>query len=206
MQSLCINNTVIISSGVIVYISGLSGAIAWGFGGLTCKPPFWRSTSSCIGCHFWFGSLKGMMPLLYSQWVSLFGWLGALCIREADYFVLHSNMGVTYPFHSPHFVWPCLPWPSSVSGCIPLWVHYLPASMGIDVIPSALHTCSFQNLQPNHFTCGLHPSLVDALIDVQSRSCNFSFFHPREAFLVGHWVTTLPLFSRGILFNHLWQR
>ena len=33
------------------------------------------------------------------------------------------------------FGWPCLPWPSSVSGNIPLLVHYLPVSMGIDVIP-----------------------------------------------------------------------
>ena len=47
-------------------------------------------------------------------------------------------MGVTYPFHSPLVsVWPCPLWPSSVIGCIPLGVHYLPASMGIDVIPSA---------------------------------------------------------------------
>ena len=29
-------------------------------------------------------------------------------------------------------------------------------------------------------------------------SCNFPFFHPREALLVGHWVTALPSFSCGI--------
>ena len=157
--------------------------------------------SSCVGCHFWFGSLKGMMLLLYSWWVSLFGWLGAFCIRETDHFILHSDMGATYLLHSPYFVWPCLPCPSSVSGCIPLWVHYPPASMGIDIIPSAWHMCSFQNLQPNHFTCGLHPSSVDDLVDVHGRSCNFPFFHPREAFLVGCWVTTLPLFSCGVPFS-----
>ena len=68
-------------------------------------------------------------------------------------------MGVTYLFHSPHFIWPCLLWPSSVIGCIPLWVHYLPASMDIDVIPSALCMCSFQSLQPNHITVVFtHPS------------------------------------------------
>ena len=37
-----------------------------------------------------------------------FRWVGAFCIREADYCVLLSNTGVTYPFHSPLFVWPCL--------------------------------------------------------------------------------------------------
>ena len=88
------------------------------------------------------------MPLLYNQCGYLFRWVGAFPIREADHFILHSDMGITYPFHSPHFVWPCLLWPSSVIGHIPLWVHYWPVSMGIDIIPSALHMCSFQSLQP----------------------------------------------------------
>ena len=148
-----------------------------------------------------FGSLKGMMPLLYNLCGYCFRWVGAFCIREADYFILHSDMGVTYLFHSPHFVWPCLPWPSLVIGHILLWVHYLPASMGIDIIPSALHTCSFQSLQPHHLTCGLHPSLMDALVYIHGISCNFPFFHPREALLVSHRVTALPFFSCGILFS-----
>ena len=45
--------------------------------------------------------LEGMMPPLYRQWGSLVMWVGAFCIREADYPVLLSGMGVTYPFHSP---------------------------------------------------------------------------------------------------------
>ena len=139
------------------------------------------------------------MSPLYRQWGSLFMWVGAFCIRKADYFVLPSNMGVTYPFHSPHFVWSCLPWPNSVIGCIPLGVHYPPASTGIDVIPSALCMCSFWSLQPNHVTCGLHPSLVDAPADIHGRNPNFPFFHSREALLVGCWVTTLPLSSCGVL-------
>ena len=72
--------------------------------------------------------------------------------------------------------------------------------MGINIVPSALHTCSFQGLQPHHVTCGLYLSSQDALVDVHGRSCNFPFFHPREALLVGHWVTALPLSSCGILF------
>ena len=98
------------------------------------------------------------------------------------------------------FVWPCLPWPSSISVCNCCGVHYLPTSMGIDIIPSTLHTCSFQGLQPHHFTWGLHPSSVDVPVDVHGRSCNFLFFHPREALLVGGWVTALPLFSCGVHF------
>ena len=64
---------------------------------------------------------------------------------------------------------------------------------------SALHMCSSEGLQPKHFTCGLHLSSVDALVDVHDPSHNFPFFHPWEAFLVGHWVTTLPFCSCGII-------
>ena len=42
---------------------------------------------------------------------------------------------------------------------------------------------------------------MDALVDVHGVSHNFPFFHPREALLVGHQVTTLPFFSCGILFS-----
>ena len=87
-----------------------------------------------------------------------------------------------------------------MSGHIHCGVHYLLSSVCIDVIPSALHTCSFQGLQPHHVTYGLHPSSVDALVDIHGRSCNFPFIHPREALLVGPWATTLPLFSCGINF------
>ena len=110
-------------------------------------------------------------------------------------------MGVTYPFHSPLCsVWSCLPWPSSMSGHICHGVHYLPASIGIDVVPSALCMYSFQGLQPHRIIWSLHLSSVDALVDIHSRSHNFPFFHTREALLVGHWVTALPLFSCSIHF------
>ena len=65
--------------------------------------------------------------------------------------------------------------------------------------PSALRTCSSGVQQPNHLTCGLHPSSVDAPVDVHDPSCNFPFFHPWEALLVGRWVTTLPFCSCGII-------
>ena len=50
------------------------------------------------------------------------------------------------------------------------------------------------------FTCGLHPSSVDAPVDIHGRSCNFPFICPREALLVGCQVTALPLFSCDIHF------
>ena len=116
-------------------------------------------------------------------------------------------MGATYPFDSPSFcfVWSCLLWPSSMSSCIHCRVHYPPASMGIDIIPSTLCTCSLWGLWPHHITWGIHPSSVDAPVNIQGRSCNFPFFHPREALLIGHWVTALPLFSCGILFLSPWE-
>ena len=86
-----------------------------------------------------------------------------------------------------------------ISG-ITIGVHYPPTSVGIDIIPFALCTFAFQSLQPNHVTCGLHPSLVDASVDVHRRSHNFPFFNLREALLVGHWATALLLSSCGILF------
>ena len=131
------------------------------------------------------------------------GKVGAFHIRVAGLFALHSNMGVINPFHSSHYVftWSCLPLPSSVSGSIPLPVHYPPASMVYRCHPSALHMCSFHGLQPNHFTCGLQPSSVDAPVDVHGPSHNFPFFHPREASLVGHWVTAFPSFSCSTLLS-----
>ena len=67
--------------------------------------------------------------------------------------------------------------------------------------PSALCMCSSRGLQPNHLTCGLHLSSVDALVDIHDPSHNFPFFHPWEAFLVGHHVTALPSCSCGIIFS-----
>ena len=170
---------------------------------------FWGSTYNPLlkgACPHALAVISGSVAYMvqcHSSTISVgtSGKVGAFCIRVAGQLAYHSNTGVICPFHSPHyvFVWPCLPWPSSVSGSIPLPVHYLPASTSYRCPPSALHMCSFQGLQPSHFTCGFHPSSVDALVDVHGPSHNFPFVHPREALLVGHWVTTLPSFSCGVL-------
>ena len=59
--------------------------------------------------------------------------------------------------------------------------------------------CSSGVQQPNHLTCGLHPSSVDAPVDIHDPSRNFPFFHPWEALLVGHQVSALPFCSCGII-------
>ena len=50
-----------------------------------------------------------MKPQLYRWQGSLFRWVGAFCVREVDYIVVLPDIGVTYPFHSPHF---CLALPT----------------------------------------------------------------------------------------------
>ena len=114
---------------------------------------------------------------------------------------LNSNMPVTCLFHSPHFIYLALPAMTQFSE----WQHssssLLSASInGYRCCPSSLHMCSFRGLQPNHFTCGVHPSSVDAPVDIHDPSCNFPSFHPREALLVGRRVTALPSLSCGVLF------
>ena len=89
--------------------------------------------------------------------------------------------------------------PSSVSSCVGHGVHCPMASMDSDVIPSAKCTCSFQCLHPLYITWSLHPSSVDALVDVHGRSCNFPLIYTREVLLSRHWVTTQPLLSCGII-------
>ena len=166
--------------GVIIW--GLFNPVGWvmPWGLSNCYPIFsLMSTSSCAlavdssflaSSNFLSSSMEGMKPPLYGWQGSLFWWVGVFCIREVDRHC-HSSWCRGYlPISLPPFVWPCQLWPSSVSGCIQHGVHYLPASMDIDIIPSALHMCSFWGLQPHHLTCGLYPSSVDALVDIHGRS------------------------------------
>ena len=141
---------------------------------------------------------EGINPS-FSQWLgSLFVWMGVLCIRKEDasLSILLTWRG-TYPLHPPF--WSCKLWPSSMSSCVSHGVHNPMTSMGSDVIPSAKHVHSFQCLQPLHITWSLHPSSVDAPVDVHGRSYNFPLIHPREVLLAGHWMTAAPLLSCGLV-------
>ena len=136
------------------------------------------------------------MPLLYNWYGYLFRWVGAFCVREADNFVLHSDMGVTYPFHFPSILFglACHD-PVSVIGHIPLWVHYPPAVNGYRHRPSALCMCSFQSMLPYHLTCGLHLSSVDTPVDVHMYKPQLPIFPPQGSFTGRSCqVTALPFF------------
>ena len=73
-------------------------------------------------------SLEGMEPPLYRQQGSLFRWVGAFCIREVDHIVILPDMGVTYPFHSPHF---CLVLPTVTQFCD--WLHCFWGSLSASI-------------------------------------------------------------------------
>ena len=91
-----------------------------------------------------------------------------------------------------------LPWLISVSSHGGHPVHYLMASTGWDVYPSAKSTWSCRHPLPLHITRRLHPSSVDGLADVHGRNYSFPLIYPREVFLVWHWVIARPLSSCGV--------
>ena len=150
-------------------------------------------------CHFGLAALKGIMPSLHNQ-CRYFSVGRSIPHQSGRPMALHPDIWTTCLLHFPHFIWLALPaltqfseWQYSSFGSLSASVN------GYRRHPSALHTCSSGGLQPNHSTCGLHPSSVDTPVEVHDPSCNFPFFHPRESLLVGHRVTTLPFFSGGIL-------
>ena len=143
---------------------------------------------------------KGIVPTLHNQCRYL--WVGRSILHQGSRpMALTSDIWITCPSHSPHFIYLALPAVTQFSE----WQHSSSGSLSASINgyrhgPSALCMFSFRGLQPNHFTCGLHTSSVDTLVDIHDPSHNFPFFHPREALLVGHWVTALPSLSCGILF------
>ena len=83
--------------------------------------------------------MEGIKPPLYRWQGSLFWSVGVFHIREVNRHCHSSWHGSYLPISLPPCsVWPCLLWPSSMSGCIHYGVHYLPESMGIEIIPSTL--------------------------------------------------------------------
>ena len=158
-----------------------------------------RSMTSCSVVSS-LAALKGIVPTFHNQCRYLS--VGRSIPRAGSRpMALNSNMQVTCPFHFPHFIYLALPAMTQFSE----WQHSSSSSLSASVNgyrhrPSALHMCSFGGLQPNHFTCGLHLSSVDTPVDVHDPSCNFLYFHPGEALLVGCQVTALPSLSYGILF------
>ena len=193
--------TVTISSKYVYQLSICNDSQKWGISQGSIYTPLFllrKMTSCSLICSL--AALKGIVPTLHNWCMYLLMGRNILH-RGSRPMALHSDMQVTCPFHSPHFIYLALPAMTQFSE----WQHSsfssLPASInGYRHHPSALHTCSSRGLQPNHFTCGHHLFSVDAPVDIHDPSHNFPFFHPREALLVGCRVTTLPSLSCGILF------
>ena len=147
----------------------------------------------------WFFLRYNTTPLQSGRYL----WIGGSILHQSGK-LLHPSLwhGSYLPVSLPPYFYLALPALTQFSE----WQHSSLGSLSASINwyrcrPSALHMCSFWGPQPNHFTFGLHLSSVDTLVDTHGLSCNFLFFHPREALLVGCCVTTLPSFSCGIFFS-----
>ena len=129
---------------------------------------------------------------------SSIGWEYSACQGRGCWFIKKPDTEGYLPITPPPF-WSCKPWLSSMSSCVSWEVHYLMASIGSDVIPSAKCIWYGRCSHLLHITWSLHPSSVDALVDIHSRSHNFLLIHPREVLLPGCWVTTQPPCSHGVI-------
>ena len=142
-----------------------------------------------------------MKPPLYRWQGSLFWWVEVFCmraVRQALSFLL--TLGVLTHFTSPSF---CLALPTMTQ--FHEWSHSLWGSLSASINRHwccslcLLHMFFLRSAAASHFLRS-SPVFCDAPVDIHGWSHNFPFIHPREALLVGHWVTTLPLFSCGIHF------
>ena len=145
---------------------------------------------------------EGIKPPFCWQWGSLVNMEGVLHIRVEDAGSLKNlTWRGTYPLHCPLIVL------QTMTG----FHEQLCLSLGplSDGIYRQLHHSLSQmymicpTFMPTSCSHNLHPSLVDALVDIHGRSCNFPLIHPREVLLAGHWVTTQPLFSCGVILPSL---
>ena len=75
-----------------------------------------------------------------------------------------------------------------------IWCHL----WAEDVYHSAKCMQSCRHPLPQHITLSLHPSTVDAPVDINGRSHSFPLIHPREVILAWCWVITRPLSSCGV--------
>ena len=122
--------------------------------------------------------------------------MGVFCIKVGDDKSSKTWHRGCIPITYPQII--LLPWLSSVSRHGGHPVHYLMASLGWDIYPSAKCTQSCRLSCPLHTTWSLHLSSVDNLADIHRRSSSFPLIHPREVFLAWCWVIARPLSSHGV--------
>ena len=129
---------------------------------------------------------------------SLSEWVGVFHIEVNDD---ESSENLTWmdahPFHTPF--WSCchdsVLWVVMAVIQSAIWWHLWAGN----VYPSTKHMWSCRHPLPLHATWSLHPSVVDALVDVHGRSHSFPLIHPREVFLTQCWVIARPLSFCGIV-------
>ena len=171
---------------------------------LLATPHFCLGMPSCLHLvglvQSWFlvilcGWVEGMESPL-CQWLgSLCDWVGVFSIKvDDDRSSKYLNGGVHTHFIPPVVL---LLWLSSMSSCGGHSVCHPMTSMGWDVYPSAKCTWSCRHPHPLHITWSLHPSSVDAPVDIHRRSHSFPLIHPREVFLAWCWVDIRPPSSHG---------
>ena len=145
-------------------------------------------------------ALKGIVPTLHNRCRYLLV-SRSILHQGSRPMALHSNMWVTCPFHSPHFIYLALPAVTQFSE----WQHSSSSSLSASIngyrcCPSAFTYIFLWRSATKSLYMWSSPILSGALVDIHDPSCNFPFFHPREALLVGCWVTTLPSLSCGVFF------
>ena len=128
-------------------------------------------------------------------------WVGAFHIRKADYLILLSDIGVTYPFHPPPF---CFALPTMTQFCD--WSHSSWGSLSTSINGHRHHSlCLMYMFLPKSAAKSHYLWSSPILSGCSGRhpweKLQLSIFHPREALPVCHQVTTLPLSSCGVLFS-----
>ena len=176
------------------------------------QPPFLVSISSCPGCCavlFFLDSgfcsgcwliqcNEGIKPPFNWQQGSLLVWVGVLCIREGDTSLsLLLTWKGTYLLHPP-----CLVLLTMTQ--FHEWLHQSWGSLFAGIYGQQCHSLGQKYVFPptstgTSYYLRLHPSSVDALVDIHGRSLNFLLIHPREVLLAGLWVTALPPLSCGVI-------
>ena len=109
-------------------------------------------------------------------------------------------MGVTYPFHSPHL---CLALPTMTQFCD--WSHSSWGSLSASINGHQCHNLCLMYMFLLRSAATSHYLRSSPILSGWSsrhpqQKPQLPILHPREALLVGHWVTALPLSSSGILF------
>ena len=113
------------------------------------------------------------------------GKVGAFCIRVAGWFPFTPTWGLLTHFTPPIMFLFCLACLDPVQWVVAFlfWSTICQHQWVIDVVPLPYVHVPSKVFSQITLPVVFHPSLVDTSVDVHGPSCNFPFFHPREALL-----------------------